>query len=384
MTILMIAPTPFFSDRGCHVRIEEEARLLQGLGHRVEILTYGLGRDRPGLSIHRITRLPGYRKKAPGASIYKFPQDILLRWLTDRMTKSRRPDLIWAHLHEGAYIAEPVARAYQIPLWMDRQGSLVEELASHGTLKKESRVGQWMFDKELDLEDRVDCVLVNTDGAHKQLTERPGIHVRKLPDTVDTDRFRPSSFPEDLARKLGLSSDIPIVLYLGLIAPHQGTDLLIDAFSLLRKKGKKAYLLLMGYPNLEAAKRLIREKGLEELATVVGPIPYEEAHRYLALGTVAVSPKTSLTEGNGKLLNYMAMGLPTVAFNTPTNYELLGDAGRLTTPGNIEELAQGIAELVDDGNMREDASQAGRKRAVEHFGLPVIRDQISQLLGALI
>ena len=88
------------------------------------------------------------------------------------MAKSRRPDLIWAHLHEGAYIAEPVARAYQIPLWMDRQGSLVEELASHGTLKKESRVGQWMFDKELDLEDRVDSVLVNTNGAYKQLEIR--------------------------------------------------------------------------------------------------------------------------------------------------------------------------------------------------------------------
>jgi glycosyltransferase involved in cell wall biosynthesis len=380
MTILMIAPTPFFSDRGCHVRIEEEARLLQGLGHRVDILTYGLGRDRPGLSIHRITRLPGYQKKAPGASIYKFPQDLLLRWLTDRMTKSRRPDLIWAHLHEGVYIAEPVARAYQIPLWMDRQGSLVEELASHGTLKKESRIGQWMFDKELNLEDRVDCVLVNTDGAYKQLAERLGGRVRKLPDTVDTDRFRPISFPDDLARKIGLSRDIPIVAYLGLIAPHQGTDMLIDAFSLLRQEGKKANLLLMGYPNLETAKQRIREKGLAEWATVVGPIPYEEAHRYLALGTVAVSPKTSLTEGNGKLLNYMAMGLPTVAFNTPINYELLGEAGRLTTPGNIGDLAQGIAEMLDGTDMRMEASQAGRKRAIEHFGLPVIRERISQLL----
>jgi len=384
MTILMIAPTPFFSDRGCHVRIEEEARMLQGLGHRVEILTYGLGRDRPGLTIHRIARLPGYRKKAPGASIYKFPQDLLLRWLTDRMVKNRRPDLIWAHLHEGAYIAEPVAKAYQIPLWMDRQGSLVEELASHGTLKKESQISRWIYGKEQSLEEKVDRVLVNTDAAFRQLQSRIGETVQKLPDTVDIDRFRPSPYPGDLARELGLSQEIPVIVYLGLIAPHQGTDLLIDAFSELRTTGTAAHLLLMGYPDLGESKQKIREKGLEKHATVIGPIPYEQAHRYLALGTVAVSPKTSLTEGNGKLLNYMAMGLPTVAFNTPINHELLGDTGRLTTPENVSEFAQGIAEFLDHAELRKQASEAARSRAVEHFSLPVIQERIVQLLETIV
>ena len=373
MTILMIAPTPFFSDRGCHVRIEEEARLLQGLGHHVEILTYGLGRDRPGLSIHRITRLPGYRKKAPGASVYKFPQDLLLRWLTDRMVKTRRPDLIWAHLHEGAYIAEPVSRAYQIPLWMDRQGSLVEELASHGTLKKQSRIGNWLFGKEHDLEHRVDRILVNTDAAYGALQERLGDKVRKLPDTVDTERFRPLGWQDDLAGKLGLSRDIPVVIYLGLIAPHQGTDSLIDAFSIIKDCGKSAHLLMLGYPNLAEARKRVKDRGIENHVTITGPIPYEEAHRYLALGTVAVSPKISLTEGNGKLLNYMAMGLPTVAFDTPINYELLGDTGVLTPVGDVEQLAEAIIQFLDDKDAREWASQAARQRVVDHFSLLVIQ-----------
>jgi len=377
----MIAPTPFFSDRGCHVRIEEEARLLQRLGHHVNICTYGLGRDRPGLSIHRITRLPGYKKKAPGASVYKFPHDLLLRWLTDRMVKSHHPDLIWAHLHEGAYIAEPVSKAYQIPLWMDRQGSLVEELASHGTLKKESRIARWMFGKELDLEEKIDRILVNTETAKQQLTKRLGDRVRQLPDAVDTDRFKPIPWPQDLADKYQLPRDVPIVIYLGLIAPHQGTNLLIDAFAMLRKNGLNAHLLMMGYPNIDDAKKRISDKGLEDSATVIGPIPYEDAHRHLALGTVAVSSKTSLTEGNGKLLNYMAMGLPTVAFNTPVNAELLGDTGLLAIPGNVEKLAESIAQFLNNETMRTEASQAARKRAIEHFNLPVIQKRIADLLN---
>ena len=362
------------------MRIEEEARLLQGLGHQVEIVTYGLGRDRPGLSIHRITKLLGYRKKAPGASLYKFPQDLLLRWLTDRMVKAYHPNLIWAHLHEGAYIAEPVCRAFQIPLWMDRQGSLVEELASHGTLKKQSRMGKWLLGKELELEEQVDRVLVNSEAAKIVLGERLGERVKKLPDTVDTDRFQPAPPSKDLMQKLGLPERIPIIIYLGLIAPHQGTDLLIDAFSLLRKIGISAHLLLMGYPNLKETKRRMVDKGLEDCTTVIGPIPYEEAHRYLSLGTVAVSPKVSLTEGNGKLLNYMAMGLPTVAFDTPVNQELLGDTGILTPLGNVEKMAEGIEIYLNSESKRKEAAEAVRKRAVDKFSLPAVLEYIAELL----
>ena len=47
----MVAPTSFFLDYGCHVRILEEARALQALGHKITILTYYLGRDLLDLEI---------------------------------------------------------------------------------------------------------------------------------------------------------------------------------------------------------------------------------------------------------------------------------------------------------------------------------------------
>ena len=48
---------------------------------------------------------------------------------------------------------------------------------------------------------------------------------------------------------------------------------------------------------------------------------------HLGLADVAVSAKRSASEANGKLLNYMAMGLPTVAYETPVSRELLGERG---------------------------------------------------------
>ena len=49
----MIAPTSFFADYGGHIRILEEARALQKLGHRLTITTYHNGDDLPGLDIYR-------------------------------------------------------------------------------------------------------------------------------------------------------------------------------------------------------------------------------------------------------------------------------------------------------------------------------------------
>src|SRR5690554_3049132 len=56
--VLMIAPTSFFADYGCHVRILEETRILQKLGHHVTIATYRNGNPVPGIDIRRTWPIP--------------------------------------------------------------------------------------------------------------------------------------------------------------------------------------------------------------------------------------------------------------------------------------------------------------------------------------
>ena len=67
-SILSIAPTSFFYDYGCHVRILEEALALQKLGHRVTICTYNSGNDVDGLDIRRTAPIP-WRKGVEVGSI---------------------------------------------------------------------------------------------------------------------------------------------------------------------------------------------------------------------------------------------------------------------------------------------------------------------------
>ena len=59
----------------------------------------------------------------------------------------------------------------------------------------------------------------------------------------------------------------------------------------------------MGYPGEERYRRAARDLGIEDHVTITGRLDYEVAPDYLCVGEVATSPKLSLTEANGTLLN---------------------------------------------------------------------------------
>src|SRR5258707_14774859 len=82
LTILAIAPTPFFVDRGGHVQIYEQALALQKLGNTLELCTYHLGRDMPGITTPRIARVPWYKKTDAGPSYHKLYLMVMLFFLS--------------------------------------------------------------------------------------------------------------------------------------------------------------------------------------------------------------------------------------------------------------------------------------------------------------
>ena len=137
-TVLMIAPTSFFADYGCHVRIWEEAKTLKQLGHRVVMTTYHNGDDMPGLDIRRSWDVPWIKRAMVGSSRHKLYLDVALSWRTLRTALGIKPDIIHAHLHEGALIGAVVSKLLRIPLIFDYQGSLTGEMLDHGFLGRAS------------------------------------------------------------------------------------------------------------------------------------------------------------------------------------------------------------------------------------------------------
>jgi glycosyltransferase involved in cell wall biosynthesis len=380
LRVLMIAPTSFFADYGCHVRILEEAQTLQALGHSVTIATYHNGGPVAGLDIRRSLWVPGRRSFEVGSSRHKIAFDALLGARVLGLLARGRYDLIHGHLHEGALIGQVLGRMFGVPCIFDFQGSMTYEMLDHGFLKKGGRAHALFGWIERQVNAHSPLILSSSQHARRWLVEEfgcPEDRVLALPDAVNTDVFVPATryapaHLQNLRSLLGISPDRRLVVYLGLLAEYQGTGLLLEAMRHLLAERPQTHLLLMGFPNLELYQQRSAELGLGDHVTFTGRVPYARAPELLALGDVAVSPKLSLTEGAGKLLNYMSVGLPTVAFDTPVAREFLGADGIFAVPGDAQSLAQCLIDALYPANAAEERSLRQRadrlrRRAIQQF-----------------
>jgi len=387
----MLAPTSFFADYGCHVRILEEATMLQKLGQRVTVVAYHNGNDVPGLDIRRTLPIPWRRNYLVGSSRHKLAFDVLLGLKTLELLIRGRYDIIHAHLHEGALIGLTLGRLFRTPVVFDFQGSLTGEMLDHHFLRRESfayRVFRWL---ETWIVRHAPVILTSSAHAAQLLQQEFGCRsaqVHILPDCVNADVFRPGSAypPQELATlraELGIPPDRKLIVYLGLLAEYQGTGLLLDAMARILGERQDVHLLLMGFPNETLYQAQARSLGIEPYVTFTGRVPYGEAPRYLALGDVAVAPKLSLTEGAGKLLNYMAVGLPTVAFDTPVARQYLGTDGLFAAPADSASLAACLLETLFPPEVGSDSSgDSGprlRQRAIADFSWAAAGEQIVAL-----
>ena len=385
LKILMLAPTPFFADRGCHVRIFEEARAIAAKGHQVEIVTYHLGRDMPGVVTHRTPRIPWYGKLEAGPSWHKPYLDILLFFKALAVVKQFKPDLIHAHLHEGAFVGIFLKKLLGVPLLFDCQGSLTGEIVDHGFVGKGSFTSALFGRLEGFINKSADVIITSSSPAADDLLQNWGVSsgkVTAVTDGVNTDEFSPADGTA-IRQELGIPADACVAAFLGVFNRYQGVDLLLDVVKIMKERGSRIHFLLMGFPD-EKYRNLAASMGIEKSITFTGKIDYARAPQYLAAADVAVSPKLSLTEANGKLFNYMACNLPSLVFDTPVNREILGDTGFYAELGNPVDFADKLERLMADGELRKQAGESSRKRAVEEHSWRSRADRLSSIYWLLL
>jgi len=285
-----------------------------------------------------------------------------------------RPHIIHAYLHEGALLGALLARLLAAPLIFDFQGSLTAEMLDHRFIGPRSSLLPALRRLESWIDRQPAAILASSQHAADLLRQAgaPSGRIHTLPDSVDPAVFRPrAELPAPavqlLRQRLGLPAGRPVLVYLGLLAPYQGTDLLLQTMQRLMQRRPPPHLLLMGFPDVTRYRRLAEQLGLAGHVTFTGAVAYEEAPLHLALGDLAVAPKISATEGSGKLLPYMAAGLPVVAFDTPVHREYLGEWGSYAPAGDAAGLADAIGWALDHPEAASRAALALRARAVSQY-----------------
>lgn len=371
MNILFIAATPIFADRGCHIRIVEEAKALNKLGNKVTICTYPHGRDVNGLDIKRTVRIPWYNKLEAGPSYTKILLDFLLFLKISRLAKAKRFDIIHAHLHEGALLAEFVNKfnSNKIPVIFDVQGSLTKEVIEHKFTRKNSLIYKILYKIEQHVTNASDAIIVSSTSMAdilKNEYNQADKKIEVIPDAVNTDFFKPRLKNTKLIKNLNIKNK-KVVVYTGLLNEYQGIDLLLKAVKEISRNRSDVHFLIIGYPNEEYYTGKAYELRITDFVTFTGKIAYSRIFEYLSLADVAVSPKLPRAgEANLKLYTYMATGLPIVVFEHNVNREILGDLGIYAKYNDYKSLALKIEDLLDNDGLRNSLKEKLRENALEH------------------
>lgn len=372
MKILVIAPTPFFSDRGTHIRILEEALALENRGHEIKIATYHIGSDLSEsldtkIDVRRIRRLLfWYKKLEAGPDWQKIILDLLLIKKTFFLARTWKPDVIHGHLHEGALIGWIVQKAlfwHKAKLVADFHGSLTKEMVSHAYLRATGlqkffqAVERWID----NLGDR--AVASSWDNAEEINRIRMKNEVIPILDGTRLSMF--DGLPEGgvLRDQYHVPQEKIIVTYTGALIPNKGIGLLLEAIPIVCKKYPQAHFIIAGFP-ADQIKGYLKQEAFHECATVLSPLPYFSLPKVLRMSDIGVDPKEATTrQASGKTLQYMGAGLPIACFDTQNNREYLGDGGIYAAEVTPEALAGAIGTLIESADLRRETGAINRRRA---------------------
>jgi glycosyltransferase involved in cell wall biosynthesis len=182
-----------------------------------------------------------------------------------------------------------------------------------------------------------------------------------------------------------------LVAYIGVMGPQDGVDLAIRAAShVVRDLGRKdvSFTFMGGGDSWAELVALRDQLGLQEYVELPGRVPDETVLEVLSTAAVGLSPdpKNPLNDVStmNKTLEYMAFGLPIVAFDLKETRVSAGDAAVYIDSGDVAAYARAIVELIDDDAGREAMGRVGRVRIEEELGWPHQRDTYVGVYDALV
>ena len=378
--ILVVAPEPFYEDRGTPIALKYVLEAGSERGYEVDLLTFPVGKPLtlPGLRIFRVGTWLPIRVVPIGFSLRKVFLDAFLLpaifWRTSRVKYA----CVYA-LEESAFLALLLRPWHKLFVIYDMQSSLPEQLKMHpvfrGTVFQKwlHFFERWMIRKA----DRIVC----SAGLRKYVQSI-------VPDANVQEWYFPmepapllADEPERLRAELGIEPGSRVVLYAGNFESYQGVERLLEAVPRVLSEVPEAVFLFVGVHATsdirltEPANRL-REQG------IVRMIPRqskEEIKRFLAIADVAVSPRDNTSNVGIKIFEYMSAGKAIVATDTHAHRELLGEDRAVLVNPFPDEMAKGIIRLLQDREAAVRLGQAARTYAEKQMNRDRFLDQVEGL-----
>lgn len=165
-----------------------------------------------------------------------------------------------------------------------------------------------------------------------------------------------------------------VVGYVGMIGIQDGVDRMVQVAYRIRTEHERddfLFVIVGDGPAKENLEQLSAELNLEKFVHFTGLVPFESVPSYIAAFDICLTPDPSNPYNDScttiKTMEYMAIGKPTVAFETTENKHTAGISALYAANNDVSEFANHVVRLMDDKQLRQELGQCGRERAVELF-----------------
>ena len=363
MKILLLAPQPFYEERGTPIAVKWVAENLALAGHAVDLVVFPFGQDItiPGVRVIRCRRPAAVKKVGIGFSPQKVLCDVQLVATARQLLRENRYDVIHA-CEEAIFPARLIARRRGLPLVYDMDSSMADQLMEKWSWL---RLFRWVLEgfEKWAVRGSALVLPVCRSLANKVQAFAPGKPFSILHDQAM--QFPPvPADTENLRATLGIQG--PLLLYVGNLEHYQGINLLLDGMAAARGCPEARLVIIGGAArDVATAQARVNELGLAGRVHLLGPRPLNRLQYYLEQADILVSPRLRGVNTPMKVYSYLLAGRAVVATRIESHTQVMDETFSCLVEPEAAALGKAIEELVRDPPRRARLGEAAARVARE-------------------
>lgn len=365
MNILLLAPQPFFQNRGTPIAVKLVLESLSIQGHRIKVLTYPEGEnvELANCEILRLPAVPGLKNVKPGLSWKKIVYDLLMFFKARKLACQCRFDLVHA-VEESAFIAKNIRKSFGIPYVYDMDSSLSQQVVEkYGFLSILLPILEQI--EKTAIKSSIGVIPVCKSIEDTVLKHDPNKLVQRLED-ISLLACGDVDVSEEGKR---INTDGPVVMYVGNLEKYQGIDLLLDSFQIVSQTVKDANLAIIGGTerDINFYKNLSAKLKIDEKILFMGPRPVSDLRLYLEQANILVSPRIKGYNTPMKIYSYLDSGKAILATRLLTHTQVLDDGIAYLVEPNVQSMASGMVELLRNETLRNQLADQAKQRVQQEY-----------------
>ncbi len=347
--ILMLAPQPFFTERGTPINVREMLNALSGEGYKIDLLTYPLGDsiNIENVNIIRSTNIGNIKNIPIGPSLKKIILDIPFLLKAIKLSLTNKYDL-YHGIEEAGLIVGMLGVLTNTPYIFDVDSSMSDQLRQSGFIK---------CNFILKLFEKLEIFFWKRAKTNLTVCTALSDEIRKLASNANISQVEDFPVEEKLQEsdslnireKLNIPAEDKIILYAGNFEPYQGVDLLIDSIALTLKETDIPHsLILIGGEEAHIAnyKTKVANLGLSDKIKFLGRIPSRLISLAQSQADILASPRLSGTNTPLKIYGYMQSGKAIVATNIFSHTQVLNNENSYLSELTAESFSSKTIEAL--------------------------------------